>query len=98
MAKSFSSFRFLAANAAIVAVVGGGQEGTVGDDRTDVPDLSLIGDFLREMFAEKGEICSWKLKLEERICSRMLSNVLVTAIVGSSSEVLHFFMFLSSEI
>ena len=49
------------ANAAIVAVIGGcGQEATVGDGRTDAPDLSLMGDFLREIFAEKGEICSWK--------------------------------------
>ena len=27
-----------------------------------------------DMFAENGEICNWKFRFEQRICSRMLSK------------------------
>ena len=41
-----------------------------------------------EMLAEKGENWSWKLRLDDWICSKIFSNDLLAAMVGSPSEIL----------
>jgi hypothetical protein len=95
--RSLSSFRFLETRAATSDEFGRQVWDTLGR-KIGEPNLSLMGDLLREILAEKGEICNWKLRLDAWICSRILSKVLEATIVGFTPELIISCMLLSIKI
>ena len=58
------------------------------------PVFSVIKDFLRDIVAENGDICSWKLRLELRMLSIIASNDLLASMARLKSESLHCFILL----
>jgi hypothetical protein len=61
------------------------------------PDLSFTRDFFSEMVAENGESFNWKFKFDDLMLFRMVSKVLEAAILGSKSEVVVWYIFLSGK-